>query len=144
MIPLKGVDSRMRQQAPSVLKELFPVLDQIEPVFREVADGAKEFVPKPDDTKSLIRKYYSVRKNLLVRFVDDTIDETGILAGVLTDSSAISTTLDLSVKSLAGDHVRPLRQQLDELEIPKEFIEYVPRVSQIQAHCLPPLRDYSH
>jgi len=134
----------MRQQAPSVLKELFPVLDQIEPVFREVADGAKEFVPKPDDTKSLIRKYYSVRKNLLVRFVDDTIDETGILAGVLTDSSAISTTLDLSVKSLAGDHVRPLRQQLDELEIPKEFIEYEPRVSQIQAHCLPPLRDYSH
>jgi len=123
LVPLKGVDSRMRQQAPSVLKELFPVLDQIEPVFREVADGAKEFVPKPDDTKSLIRKYYSVRKNLLVRFVDDTIDETGILAGVLTDSSAISTTLDLSVKSLAGDHVRPLRQQLDELEIPKEFIE---------------------
>ncbi len=123
LMPLKGVEGQVRANVPASVKELLPVLDQIEPVFREVADGAAEFVPKPEDTKSLIRRYYSVRKNLLLRFTDDSIDETGILAGVLTDSSAISETLDLSIKSLSGDHVRPLKQEFNDLEIPDEFIE---------------------
>ena len=105
------------------MRELLPVLDQIEPVFREVADGAAEFVPKPEDTKSLIRRYYGVRKNLLLRFTDDAIDETSALAATLTDSSAIKETLDLSVRSLAGDHVRPLRQETPALDVPPELAE---------------------
>jgi hypothetical protein len=36
-----------------------------------------------------------------------------------TESSAISETLDLAVRSLAGDHVRPLGQELP--EVPPEF-----------------------
>ena len=99
------------------------MLDQIEPVFREVVDGAAEFVPKPEDTKSLIRRYYGVRKNLLLRFTDDAIDETSALAATLTDSSAIKETLDLSVRSLAGDHVRPLRQETPALDVPPELAE---------------------
>jgi hypothetical protein len=55
----------------------------------------------------------------LVRFRDDGIDETPQLAATLTESSAISETLDLAVRSLPGDHVRPLRQQVP-LEVPPE------------------------
>ena len=121
--PLRGAEARLRAQAPEAVRELLPVLDQIEPVFREVADGAAEFVPKPEDTKSLIRRYYGVRKNLLLRFTDDAIDETSALAATLTDSSAIKETLDLSVRSLAGDHVRPLRQETPALDVPPELAE---------------------
>ncbi len=42
------------------------MLDQIEPVFMEVANGAVEFVPKPADTKALIAAHYSVPRTLLV------------------------------------------------------------------------------
>ena len=52
--------------APGVVRELLPVLDQIEPVFMEVANGAVEFVPKPADTKALIAAHYSVPRTLLV------------------------------------------------------------------------------
>ena len=79
------------------------MLDQLEPVFLEVANGAKEFVPAPEDTKNLIRRYYGVKRNLLFGFRDDSIDETSRLAATLTDSSAIAETLDLSVRSLSGD-----------------------------------------
>lgn len=121
--PLRGAEAQLRAQAPATVRELLPVLDQIEPVFREVADGAAEFVPKPEDTKSLVRRYYGVRRNLLLRFTDDSIDETSALAATLTDSSAIKETLDLSVRSLAGDHVRPLRQETPALDVPPELAE---------------------
>jgi hypothetical protein len=61
------------------------VLDQLEPVLLEVANGADEFIPKPEDTKRLLRQYYAVKRNLLVRFRDDTIDETPQLAATLTE-----------------------------------------------------------
>jgi hypothetical protein len=113
------MDAQLRAAAPPAVRELLPVIDQLEPVLMEVANGADEFVPAPDDAKDLLRKYYGVRRNLLVRFRDDGIDETSTLAAVLTDSSAIAETLDLSVRSLAGDHVRPCRQRAP--EIPAEL-----------------------
>ena len=48
-----------------------------------------------------------------MRFRDDTIDETGSLAAVLTDSAAASSgggACELTVSALPGDHVRPLQQ----------------------------------
>ena len=60
-----------------------------------------------------MRTYYAVARTLLVRFRDDTIDETGSLAAVLTDSAAASSgggACELTVSALPGDHVRPLQQ----------------------------------
>ena len=119
--PSRAVEAQLRANAPPVVRELLPVLDQLEPVFLEVANGAKEFVPAPEDTKNLIRRYYGVKRNLLLRFRDDSIDETSQLAATLTDSSAIAETLDLSVRSLSGDHVRPLGQEAP--DVPPEIAE---------------------
>ena len=52
--PSRAVEAQLRATAPPVVRELLPVLDQLEPVFLEVANGAKEFVPAPEDTKNLI------------------------------------------------------------------------------------------
>lgn len=57
------------------------------------------------------RAGYNVARNLLLRFADDTIDETPALASTL-QTSAVGNTLELTVKTLAGDHVRPLQQDL--------------------------------
>jgi len=117
--PARAAEAQLRDLSPPIFRELLPVLDQLEPVLLEVVNGAAEFIPAPEDTKRLIRTYYAVKRNLLVRFRDDGIDETPQLAATLTESSAISETLDLAVRSLPGDHVRPLRQQVP-LEVPPE------------------------
>ncbi len=44
-----------------------------------------------------------------LRFTSDRIDDTPSLASVL-QSSAVSGVLELTVKNLPGDHVRPLSQ----------------------------------
>lgn len=57
-----------------------------------------------------IRSYYGISRNLLIKFKDDTIDETSTLAQVLSSGSAISSMLDMSIRSLPGDHALPLQQ----------------------------------
>ena len=72
-----------------------------------------EFTPAPAETARLVRTYYAVARTLLVRFRDDTIDETASLAAMLTDSAVASTAggaCELTVSALPGDHVRPLQQ----------------------------------
>lgn len=46
----------------------------------------------------------------MIKFKDDTIDETSVLAQLLSTDSAISSMLDMSIRSLPGDHGLPLHQ----------------------------------
>lgn len=62
--------------------------------------------------RAQVRSYYGIRRNLLIRFRDDSIDETPILADTLSVNSAVSENLDLSIRTLPGDHARPLQQVL--------------------------------
>ena len=57
-----------------------------------------------------VRSYYGVGRNLLIRFKDDSIDETSELADTLAVASSVADRLDLSMRTLPGDHARPLQQ----------------------------------
>jgi Protein of unknown function (DUF1350) len=57
-----------------------------------------------------IKSYYGVSRNLLVKFKDDSIDETSTLAQVLSSEAAISSVLDMSMRTMPGDHGLPLQQ----------------------------------
>lgn len=57
-----------------------------------------------------MKSYYGISRNLLIKFKDDTIDETSTLAQVISSDSAISSMLDMSMRSLPGDHGLPLQQ----------------------------------
>lgn len=57
-----------------------------------------------------IKSYYGVSRNLLVKFKDDIIDETPTLAQVLSSEAAISSVLDMSIRTVPGDHGLPLQQ----------------------------------
>jgi hypothetical protein len=78
-----------------------------------VSSRSSEFTPAPAETARLVRTYYTVARTLLVRFRDDTIDETASLAAMLTESAgaaALGGACELTVTALPGDHVRPLQQ----------------------------------
>lgn len=57
-------------------------------------------------------------RNLLLHFKDDSIDESNSLAQLLQSSPALVEALDLAVRTLPGDHLRPLQQAF--VDIPPE------------------------
>lgn len=50
-------------------------------------------------------------RNLLVRFSEDTLDQTPVLADVLQNGAAAGF-LDMTIRTLPGDHVRPMQQDI--------------------------------
>lgn len=94
-------------------RQLVPVVEQLTPIYLDVANGTQEFTPPPEETRQIIRDGYAVRNNVLLKFSDDSIDETSVLASVLQTSPLWNQgSMELTVKSLPGDHARPLQQDL--------------------------------
>ena len=60
----------------------------------------------------------AVPRNLLLRFKDDSIDESNTLAQVLQSSPTLGEVLDLSVRTLPGDHLRLMQQA--QVDVPPE------------------------
>ncbi|XP_062225553.1 uncharacterized protein LOC133924153 isoform X2 [Phragmites australis] len=102
-----GAEAAIKQLenlSPPVVKQLLPLLQQLPPLYMDLVKGREDFIPKPEETRRLIKSYYGISRNLLIKFKDDQIDETSTLAQVLSSEAAISSLLDMSIRSLPGDH----------------------------------------
>ncbi len=71
-----------------------PILDQL----------PAEFSPSPRETLDFIHRRYRVARNVLIRFADDTLDETPQLAQILQQKFPDS----LRLHYLTGNHLTPL------------------------------------
>ena len=67
-----------------------------------------EFAPSPSETEKLIAEYYSVRRNLLLKFTQDNLDQTINLNSVLQSKFSDMVTL----RTLTGTHLTPLSQNV--------------------------------
>ena len=67
-----------------------------------------EFDPCPSETKKIIATNYSVRRNLLIKFERDEIDQTSQLNSLLQNRFPDMIT----AKTLAGNHLTPLNQHV--------------------------------
>ena len=67
-----------------------------------------EFAPSPLETEKLIAEHYSVRRNLLLKFTQDELDQTVKLNGVLQHRFPDLVTL----RTLTGTHLTPLSQNV--------------------------------
>uniref|UniRef100_A0A383W0Y9 Uncharacterized protein n=1 Tax=Tetradesmus obliquus TaxID=3088 RepID=A0A383W0Y9_TETOB len=174
---LETVSDALRGVSPSLVRQLMPIFDQLTPIYMDVAQGRQEFSPTPQETAQLLRNYYGVSRNLILKFKDETIDLLSVvllllllllppgvsrnlilkfkdetidllsvvllllllllppgvsrnlilkfkddsiddsieLAQLLQGSAAISSRLDLSLRTLDGDHIRPMAQALVDL-----------------------------
>lgn len=109
--------------SPETFRQVLPLLEQLTPIYLDVANGTEEFTPPPEETRKMIKDGYAINKNLLLKFSDDSIDETPVLASVLQSSPLWNQgSLELMVKSLPGDHARPMQQDLSEFS--PEFAEF--------------------
>lgn len=106
-------------------RQILPLIEQLTPIYLDVANGTQEFTPAPQESRQMIKDGYAINKNLLLKFSDDTIDETPILASVLQSSPLWNQgSLELTVKSLPGDHARPMIQDLSKLGISPEMAQF--------------------
>ena len=67
-----------------------------------------EFTPSPLETNTLLQTRYEVRRNLVIKFTNDTIDQSEALAKLLHQRFAEMATL----KILNGTHTTPLSQDI--------------------------------
>lgn len=68
-----------------------------------------EFTPSPVETNDLIAKNYEVRRNLLIKFINDDIDQTVSLNQVLQQRFPNM----VAVQTLPGNHITPLGQDVN-------------------------------
>lgn len=68
-----------------------------------------EFTPSPAETKQIIAQSYQVRRNLLIRFNDDDIDQTVSLEPILQSRHPEMVV----VLTLPGNHLTPLGRELE-------------------------------
>lgn len=130
-----GAQMTMKQLenlSPPLMKQVLPLVEQLPPLYMDLAKGRDDFSPKPEETRRLIKSYYGISRNLLIKFKDDTIDETPTLAQVLSSESAISSMLDMSIRNLPGDHGLPLQQALP--DVPPAMADAVNRGSEFLAN----------
>lgn len=79
-----------------------PLLEQVSPFV------SVEFTPSPKETDAIISKGYQVRRNLLVKFTNDDIDQT------LPLNQLLQTKFPgmVSLQTINGTHVTPLGQDV--------------------------------
>lgn len=68
-----------------------------------------EFTPSPEETFEIILDKYQIRRNLLIKFTNDEIDQTRSLSEVIEQCFPDLT----SVKLLKGNHLTPLGQDIN-------------------------------
>lgn len=51
----------LRGLSPGLVRQFLPILDQLLPIYMDVANGSQQFIPSPDETKRFIRSSYGVR-----------------------------------------------------------------------------------
>ncbi len=88
--------------------------DRSIPFFKNLAStipemSAMEFSPTPQETEQLINASYQTDHNLLVKFIDDDIDEISTLAQILKAKFPETVLL----KTLAGTHLTSMGVDLN-------------------------------
>ncbi len=67
-----------------------------------------EFTPSPLETNTIVRELYSVRRNLVIKFTNDTIDQSAALTQILQQRFPELVT----AQTLIGNHTTPLGQDV--------------------------------
>ncbi|XP_021773834.1 uncharacterized protein LOC110737795 [Chenopodium quinoa] len=132
-----GAETTLKQLenlSPPIMKQVLPLFEQLPPLYMDLAKGRENFSPKPEETRRLIKTYYGISRNLLIKFKDDIIDETSTLAQVLSVDSAISSELDMSIRAVPGNHGTPLQQALP--DVPPAMADAVNRGSELLSNLI--------
>jgi hypothetical protein len=78
------------------------------PLIEQFNLAAVEFTPSPLETNKLVQERYNIRRNLLIKFTNDTLDQSVPLTELLKQRFPEMVT----VQMLNGTHTTPLGQDI--------------------------------
>lgn len=55
----------------------------------QIADGTREFTPTPDETRDVVAKMYRARRTIMIRFENDSIDESEGMKDVIQEGKTL-------------------------------------------------------
>ena len=55
---LEQVSDALSGVSPDLMRQIGPLINQLSPIYMDVAQGTAEFTPAPAETRKLIRSYY--------------------------------------------------------------------------------------
>ncbi|UBF29674.1 DUF1350 family protein [Kovacikia minuta CCNUW1] len=86
-------------------RDAVPLVEQFSSAFSQLSPTfSVEFTPSPMETNHLVAQKYQIRRNLLVKFSNDTIDQTT----ALTDLLQTRFPGMVVAQTLTGNHLTPL------------------------------------
>jgi len=98
------------------LKQAIPFMDNIIPSLKDNLKNWQidtnlefEFTPSPEETEAIVQENYRIRRNLLVKFNNDSIDQTHRLKPILCQ---LFPEMVSSI-TLKGNHLTPLGQDIN-------------------------------
>lgn len=83
-------------------KDAIPLVEQLNSTL------TIEFTPSPLETNKIVQEDYKVRRNLLIKFNNDTLDQSTILTKILQQRFPEMVT----TQTLPGSHTTPLGQDI--------------------------------
>ncbi|MGD1902981.1 MAG: DUF1350 family protein [Geitlerinemataceae cyanobacterium] len=102
-------ETRLADNVPADWKAgLSGLKDGLKDGLKQIDPNAIEFVPSPAETLEIVAADYPVRRNLLLRFRDDEIDQTLTLRKLLVQKFGQL----VSYRTLNGNHLTPVGQDL--------------------------------
>jgi hypothetical protein len=82
--------------------EAIPLVEQLNSTF------AIEFTPSPQETNEIVMERYSVRRNLLIKFSNDNLDQSRLLLDILEERFPGMVIKQI----LPGTHTTPIAQDI--------------------------------
>ena len=101
-----------------IIRESIEVVDQIPDILKMIGEGISEFTPSPGDTKEVCRRMYRARSTLLLKFDNDSLDESEDIEQILKEANTIMrmkrpmVEMDVELRYLDGTHITPLTQNI--------------------------------
>lgn len=93
-------------------RDSIPLMDQFSQVLQQFApltpSTMMDFTPSPEATNQIIAQQYTIPRNLLVKFSNDTLDQTRSLTNILQ----VRFPDQLTLCKLKGNHLTPVAQDL--------------------------------
>ncbi|MBE9004456.1 DUF1350 family protein [Fortiea sp. LEGE XX443] len=83
-------------------RDAIPLVEQLNSTL------AIEFTPSPLETNKIVQESYKVRRNLLIKFNNDTLDQSAVLTKILQQRFPEMVT----IQTLPGTHTTPLGQDI--------------------------------
>ncbi|CAM9182146.1 unnamed protein product, partial [Ectocarpus sp. 12 AP-2014] len=108
----------LENEVVPLVRQVLQITDQLPALLQSIADGTREFTPTPEETRDVVSKMYRARRTIMIRFENDSIDESERMKDVIQEGKTLLrmrrplVEMELRYEIIKGNHITPLTQNV--------------------------------